>query len=82
MNLGPNRGVSDNRSLLGDDQYLARRQLVLFSIHWMMWMSTQRRLGKSLRFNLNQKTDNLRGPARPDELFWSPELISLQHCTS
>ena len=45
MNLGPNRGVFDCRSLLGDlmggdaaGQYFAHQQLVFFSIHWMMWM--------------------------------------------
>ena len=89
MNLGPNRGVFDCRSLLGvlmdgdaADQYFAHRQLVFFSIHWMIWMSTQRRLRKSLRSTLNLKTGNLRGHARPNELFWSPELISLKRCTS
>ena len=89
MNLGPNWGFLDCQSLLGGlmggdaaGQYFAHRQLLFFLIHWMMWMSTQRRLRKSLRSTLNPKTVNLRGHARPDELFWSPELISLQHCTS
>ena len=84
INLGSNRGVFDYRSLLGGlmggdaaGQYLAPRQLVFFSTHWMMRMSTQRRLRKSLRSTLNQKTGNLLGHARPDELFWSPKLISL-----
>ena len=55
MNLGPNRGVFDCRSLFGVlmdgdavGQYFAHMQLV-FSIHWMMWMSTQRRVRKYLR---------------------------------
>ena len=65
-----------------EGQHFAHRQLVFFSIHWMMWMSTQRRLLKSLTSNLNPKTDNLRGQARPYELFWSLELISLQNCIS
>ena len=45
MNLGPNRGAFDCRSLLGDlmvgdvaGQNFAHQQLVFFSIHWMMWM--------------------------------------------
>ena len=83
MNLGPNWGFLDCQSLLGGlmggdaaGQYFAHRQLLFFLIHWMMWMSTQRRLRKSLRSTLNPKTVNLRGHARPDELFWSPELIS------
>ena len=89
MNLGPNWGFLDCQSLLGGlmggdaaGQYFAHRQLLFFLIHWMMWMSTQRRLRKSLRSTLNPKTVNLRGHARPDELFWSPELISPQHCPS
>ena len=89
MNLGPNWRVLDCQSLLGGlmggdaaGQYFAHRQLLFFSIHWMMWMSTQRRLRKSLRSTLNPKTGNLRGQARPYELFWSLELISLQHCIS
>ena len=83
MNLGPNWGFLDCQSLLGGlmggdaaGQYFAHRQLLFFLIHWMMWMSTQRRLRKSLRPTLNPKAVNLRGHARPDELFWSPELIS------
>ena len=89
MNLGPNRGIFDCRSLLGGlmgvdaaGKYFAHRQLVFFSIHWMMWISTQRCLRKALRSTLNPKTGNPRGHARPDELFWNPQLISLQHCTS
>ena len=67
MELGPNRGVFDYRSLLGGvmgsdaaGQYFAHRQLVFFSTHWMMWISAQRRLRKSLRSTMNPKTGNLR----------------------
>ena len=93
MNLGRNRGAFDCRSLLGGlmgGDAAARRaktlhigSCVLFDSLDDVDRTSQRRLRKSLRSTLNPKTGNrLARHAGPDELFWSPELISIQHCIS
>ena len=89
MNLEPNHGVFDCRSLLkglmGGDaagQYFAHRQFVFFPIHWMMGMSTQRCFRKSLRSTLTRRPAIFVGTLGADKLFWSPEVIYIQRCTS